>query len=892
MNHTIHSLLHDQVENHLLPFFWQHGEDEETLREYMKAIQDSGCGAVCVESRPHPDFCGPLWWRDMDIIIDEARIRKMKVWILDDSHFPTGYANGALENAPESICRQSICCCRNDFSGPADVIILDAASQVPPPFTPVGLEAMILPTLPKQRHFDDDAILCVIAKNQRTGVSLNLTSQVKDGILTWEKPDGDWTVWVTGLSRNCGPHRNYINMLDKTSCRLLIDAVYEKHWEHYAGDFGKTIAGFFSDEPELGNGHLYGLDDRIGTDQDLPFSSELPAELEHSIGLDWTSKMYLLWDNDASPQEKAEVRYAYMDAVTRLVRRDFSRQIGDWCEAHGVQYIGHVVEDNNAHARPASSLGHYFRGLDGQHMAGVDVISNQVMPQLTGSNPDPLGNMSDGEFYHYMLAKMASSAAAIEPRKSRNAMCEIFGNYGWGLSVSLQKYLADHFLVRGINYFVPHAFSPAPFPDPDCPPHFYAHGHNPQYRHFGEICRYMNRVCSLLSRGTRIAKTAVLYHAEAEWTGKCMLSQKPAHQLMDAQIDFDFLPCDVFSDPAHYQADLERGLHVNGRTYDALIIPASQFLPAPVAEAIVSLYGSGTKIYFIDSHPEGLCSPEDGIPGVNRAAESDTNSLLQKLRGIPAVSLEDLPLFLQEQKTMTAVPSSPWLRVLHYRNENDIFFITNEGKDPWKGALTLPSSGTFYCYDAYKNRLYRQDLMNITVMPMHSLIVIFDEPGHFSAESFYEPLAFSGAKEELACWMRSQCEGASYPDFEKMADITLPDHFEEEYPDFSGFIRYETSIESSGEESLVLQIENLSEGVEVFINGNSAGIQVAPPFLYDLTPCVHQGANHLVLEIATSLEREGYSLLTDPMMKQFTPAPSSRSGITGRVFLYRSRKEN
>lgn len=46
-------------------------------------------------------------------------------------------------------------------------------------------------------------------------------------------------------------------MTDPESCKVLLDAVYEPHWKHYAADFGKTIAGFFSDEPELGNAELY-----------------------------------------------------------------------------------------------------------------------------------------------------------------------------------------------------------------------------------------------------------------------------------------------------------------------------------------------------------------------------------------------------------------------------------------------------------------------------------------------------------------------------------------------------------------------------------------------------------------------------------------------------------
>ena len=79
MNHRIREVLERKSGNYLLPFFWQHGESEAVLREEMARIHEAAIGAVCVESRPHPDFCGPTWWQDMDIIMDEARRRGMKV---------------------------------------------------------------------------------------------------------------------------------------------------------------------------------------------------------------------------------------------------------------------------------------------------------------------------------------------------------------------------------------------------------------------------------------------------------------------------------------------------------------------------------------------------------------------------------------------------------------------------------------------------------------------------------------------------------------------------------------------------------------------------------------------------------------------------------------------
>ena len=35
-------------------------------------------------------------------------------------------------------------------------------------------------------------------------------------------------------------------------------------------------------------------------------------------------------------------------------------------------------------------------------------------------------------------------------------MCEIFGNYGWSEGPRMEKYLADHFMVQGVNRYVPH----------------------------------------------------------------------------------------------------------------------------------------------------------------------------------------------------------------------------------------------------------------------------------------------------------------------------------------------------------------------------------------------------------------------------------------------------
>ena len=77
MQKVIRDMLEGKMENHILPFFWQHGESEPILRETVAKIHEAHIRAVCVESRPHPDFLGESWWRDMDIIMDECKKRNM-----------------------------------------------------------------------------------------------------------------------------------------------------------------------------------------------------------------------------------------------------------------------------------------------------------------------------------------------------------------------------------------------------------------------------------------------------------------------------------------------------------------------------------------------------------------------------------------------------------------------------------------------------------------------------------------------------------------------------------------------------------------------------------------------------------------------------------------------
>lgn len=895
MSDKIKVLLEGKGENYIFPFFWQHGETEEVLRKYMKVIHEANIGAVCVESRPHPDFCGEQWWHDMDIILEEAKKYGMKVWILDDSHFPTGFANGAMKEQPLELYRQSITCRQYAGVGGETITIPREALDNAEPFEPNMMEKMMTHNSADgaTKQFDDDRMLGVYAIRQDGADGfvnpenrIDLSSAITEEGLEFVVPEGNWKIYVTQLTRNRGPHRDYINMMDKASCKVQIEAVYEPHWEHYKEEFGKTIAGFFSDEPELGNGHLYDQNNELGCSptMDYPWSRELEMRLKEELGEDFAGQLALLWEQDADTAETARVRYAYMDGVSRLVEEDFSWPIGEWCRAHGVEYIGHLIEDNNHASKTGSSLGHFFRGLAGQDMAGIDDIGGQVMPgqEDVDLNMPPF-HSRNGAFYHYGLGKLGSSAAAIEPLKKGNSMCEIFGAYGWGEGVRLEKYLLDHFMVRGINHFVPHAFSGKEYPDPDCPPHFYAHGNNPQYRHFGALMAYGNRVLELINGGHHVAPVAILYHGESDWMGAAMASDIVGHQLYDHQIDYDYIPQDVFLDENVYDMEITEGkLRVNTQEYKVLIVPELQFVTPHMKEAVKKMQEAHFPVYFINRLPEGV--EGEVVP---------LDELVAKLsrQGVNELSIE---------------PENNRVRYYHYEHQDGsaVYLFVNEGDDIYEGNVQIPDERDCYIYDAWENTVYRAEVLreedkkakkvSLSLEPLKSQIVIFDQKESVEEVLKQEkcPLAVSGEEVKLGTvWKRSICRSIDYPKFGEKKEICLPDLLHEEEPLFSGFVRYENQFEGKAGETYVLEISDAYEGVEVFVNGRSLGIQIVPTYRFDLSSEIQDGVNELVIEVATTLEREA-SQFPNPYAKYIGQdvTPTCKSGISGTVKIYKNEK--
>ncbi|GAP06626.1 glycosyl hydrolases family 2, sugar binding domain [Anaerolinea thermolimosa] len=845
--------------NYLLPFIWQRGEGEAVIREEMERIHQAGIGAVCVEARPHPDFLGKRWWHDFDVILEEARKRHMRVWVLDDDHFPTGHAAGIVVNAQPSQKRLFLYEHHLDVLGPQR-----HSSFLVKPFL---MELFQPPGAPPETN-----LLAVIAVRRDvetgllTGPFVEITSNIQEDILYWDIPEGYWRIFFLFTSPTGGsePHKDYINPLVPESVKILIDTVYEPFYQRYAGDFGGTFAGFFSDEPGFYNDRdTFDYQSKPGKKGiALPWRSDLLTLLEAEAGCDFKSYLPLLWFDGG--EQTGAIRFSYMNLVSKLYAEHFTRQIGEWCRNHGVEYIGHVLEDNGSHAHLGCGPGHYFRALWGQDMAGLDVVLWQLLPGFDHGIFNSVAGEADGEFYHYGLAKMGSSLGHIDPKKQGRTMCELFGAYGWREGLKLMKWMADHLLVRGVNYFVPHAFSQANFPDPDCPPHFYARGMNPQYRYLHLLSHYINRVSHLLSGGVHIAPVAVLYHAEAEWAGTAMPFQTPVRLLMQHQIDCDVIPGDIL---LHGAEVVQGNLKIHQEAYQVLIIPQCSSLPEHLIHRIIELADSGLKVIFIDN-PPGLslqgtrANPISlGFAGHAHLLTTSLDQLISTVR----------PLISQD---ILAGEEQPYLRYYHVRhNASHVYFLTNEHPGiPIKTCLKIRNRGPALFYDAFTNQIHPlayeeiDDTMEfpLDLPPYNGVVIVTGDLCKPYHEHLGQPtsLAEAGGLQEIPIpgpWKISIATAKEYPNFRRyqdaceLMDLSCPAAL----PTFSGTIRYETTFEIEPFHlPAELDFGEAFETVEVWLNGQHIGTRICPPYRWNVTGLIHSGDNHLRVDVTNTLVKE------------------------------------
>lgn len=862
MKEKLTKVLAGNADCHVLPFFWQHGEDDETLLEELHRIKESGSRAFCAESRPHEEFVRDGWWEDMTLLLEEARRLDMEMWILDDKYFPTGFCNGVIRDRRPELGKKAVTEKHVDVCGP----VTDGA--------------VIYEGWADEEKGDEllGIVACRCGEDQTlTGECLDFTDRLRDGLVSVDLPDGIWRIFFIFVRPKVDGRVDFTN---PESVDMMFEEIYEPHYEHLGKYFGNTFRGFFSDEPFILDRSALPRLDECKPHAEYPWNKYILAEMKEKYGKDWLCHMPSLWFTvkGVSPA----YRVAYMDTVSSLYKKHFSGRVGDWCRAHGVEYIGHVLEDYDQHSN-MNSGGHYFRALDGQDMAGIDVVLHQIVPgmQYHPNSCNCWYDVADPDLFNFSLGKMASSHAHIQKSKKGRALCEIYGAYGWAEGVKMMKWLSDHMLVRGINNFVPHAFS-AKFPD-EVPPQFTGAGHNPQEKQFRRIIEYLDRVSTIFSDGVHHADCAVLYHAEAEWAGgDYMPFYVPARLLTEDHIDFDLISCDYLE-----EAGLDGGcLTLGDEKYPCIIVPRSKYLPKAALTALNNAANAGVDVVFLDKLTHRACDEA----GVRFDFDSKTH--------VHVVPSEYLTFWMRGHNyfDLTSSTEAKDLRFYHYeKNGTHAYMLTNEGiVDTILTSLTFDEfdGGDFGVWFPMENKAYLAHnngrAIKVRLEPYESVVVFFGElPEGLPEFSLFETKERTVVTPEFDV---SLYTAENYPEkpsdtlhLTELKNITSPDMF----PRFGGYMTYEGSFDFDASKSgrYVIDLGRVGETAEVWLNGENIGEKIAPPYRFDATGILKNGKNELKVVVTNHLGYEQRDLCSKYLLME-------ASGLLGPIEVKYSEKIN
>lgn len=684
------------------PLFWLHGDEQETkdrLEMYVEKVAEGGNGCFTTESRPHKDWLGEGWFRDLAICLEAAKKHNLKMWIFDEKWWPSGEVGGKV---PAEFGSKRLSAAAADVKGPQT-------------YTADGYDAKNLVAV----------IAGKAAGDAIDGSTLvDLSDSIRDGKLTWQAPAGDWKVMKFTATAMPVHGRYLVDGASKDAIDWYICTVFQPHHDRFKDDFGKHIVGFFYDEPETHG----------------DWGTEVIPMLKER-GDDW-KKALVAFKFKLAGEEQIAARYAYLTAFAEAWGRTMYGGMTKWCEQRGVLSIGHWLEHTNEYINPNLCAGDMFQVQKYSSMGGIDAVFDQFKWGVRAIRDVPC----------WQTPKLGSSITHAYGKPDDITMVEIFGARGQDLTYPEMKWWTDHMHVSGVNFMIPHSFNPKSPRDTDCPPYFYNGGFEPRWPLYRVYADYTSRLSVMLQGGRHICPVALLWAGQAVHVGKRILPDQMSESLQDALYDCDWLPADVF----------ENDVRVNGKTlalrdesYRVLVVPAAEVITYPMLAKAKAFFDAGGVVVGYGILPSqsatlGKTSADiaqlreavwgSATPGVSVCRTNSAGGRSYFLPEKPAP--EQLQAVLagdaNVHPTLEVFEGSTdhWLHVLHrVKAGSDLFFITNQNLEG--GARTfkfrITADGYPECWDAMRNEITavpftrngKQVEMTLKMEPNDSVLLVF-----------------------------------------------------------------------------------------------------------------------------------------------------------------------
>ena len=796
-----------------IPFwFWNDEVTEEGIRAQIARMEEKGVYGFTIHARlglsSSIPYMGDRWLQLVRTAVEEAAKRQMQVYLYDEAMYPSGSAHGRVVATDRKLASQGLRMVARHFSGPRQVAVDWTLGE------------------------NEERVAAVIVqKDPASGKYLRGTAKpVADSALSGiDVPEGDWTVFMFAQTPSGGRIRGVhdgeednqagapasADLLNPAATARFIAETHEKYYGALSAHFGPTIRAIFTDEPNiLGRRSKPGL---------VPWTWNFFPRLNSQVGRDFTTSLPFLWV-EASDRGETGVRSEFNTAVAASLNESYYKPLSDWCAAHSVALTGHPAGSGEM-----APLFHF-------QIPGQDVVWRYVVP----------GGTSALEGNDSTIGKSGTSVAVNLQRPI--VINELYGAYGWQLTMDEMKWLADWLFVRGTNTLMPHAFYYSVRGERlnERPPD--VGWNNNWWDHYEQLTAYTNRLSWLLRGGTPVAPVAVLATADSTpW--------RAARVLFQNQKDFFYLPDSLLS-----EARVEGGqLKIGAASYSVLLIDGIESPSPSLLTALLAVMDKGVPVIAYDSRFRASGS---------EPAASDLLSRVTRHSRFAALRADERRLIDQVNSAVpqdiVVRPASVDLRYCHREREGIHFYLmVNEGEQSIRTDVAFSQKTAPEIWDAETGAtlaapravmIAGQVHLPVKLESHQSMVLVFDPSGPppLGSEPVTMPLrteipvTFLGWELQLGTSALRMTQLGTWTEF---ADARS----------FSGTGWYSHSIQcpvNAGSGRVFLECGKIEGFAEAKVNGKSAGIRLWAPFRFDVTGMIKPGPNAIEIGVTNTRANE------------------------------------
>jgi len=561
-----------------IPFWFINGD---ITHDQIESELDAMLAAGITEVMVHPrygitiDYLSDEWFRTFDWCLKQAKARGMHIWIYDELNWPSGTAGTTVQ---------------------ADHL----------QYMSKYLSVRCIPRSDIDLAFFEPGQLLLAARVQ--GGVITKTKALPD-LQSLRALDEGWRVFNCHIKRD----KFYIDTLSKAAVDCFKHRTHEQYRKHFGSEFGKTIRGFFTDEPSI-----YWVS--VGYDDwTIPYTEQMFRTFEERYKYSALPNIPYLF---LPGRDAASFRADFWEHVSYLFNNNYHANLAKWCKSHKLLYTGHTHCEEPLRYQ-IRFQGDMFGAMKEMDIPGVDHLEKGT-----------LGNRWISIIGHKIASSHAHSA-----RKPR-VLSESFGVTGWDVTYQDLKKVVDWQFALGVNTLVPHAlFHTIAGPmKREAPPSFFVQ--SPMWQDFDAFSQYINRLSDMLTGGKHICHILILYPLTGLYAAyqpdrktqefECIdnVLNSLCLELMMRQMDYDLVDFPTLS-----EATVNNGrIKLGDEQYDVLIIPYTPYMRPKEYEAVGNIAKQVETYFFYRSADPVPANEPSSSNGVQFVATEDLPGFVMRLR--------------------------------------------------------------------------------------------------------------------------------------------------------------------------------------------------------------------------------------------------------------------